>query len=186
MWLIVGLGNSEKEYQKTRHNVGFLFADKLLSKIDGKRFTGNKRLASYIADSRIEKEKVIIAKPDNFMNKSGNSVSQVKKYYEVDTERIIVVSDDCNLEVGSARVRLGGSDGGHNGLKSVISAIGEGFWRVRIGVGMNENEPLERYVLNKVPKNNQKMINLVIDKAADLIVKSISQDKIENISINLN
>ncbi|MDP3013818.1 MAG: aminoacyl-tRNA hydrolase [Candidatus Subteraquimicrobiales bacterium] len=179
MYLIVGLGNPGKEYEGTRHNVGFVFAQKLANTLKAGEFALNKKLKSQITKTG----DLIIAKPQTFMNLSGEAVSLLVKYYNVPNENIVVISDYCNLEVGEGRIRFSGSDGGHNGLKSIISALSSEFWRIRIGIGQNLNEPLESFVLKKIPKIDAKKIENIIDKTVALLIESTSEKKLENITI---
>lgn len=179
MYLIIGLGNPGKEYEGTRHNVGFEFADKMIGELKSDKFTLNKKLKSQI----LKTGDLIIAKPQTYMNLSGEAVASLAKYYNISGENIIVISDDCNLKAGEARIRFSGSDGGHNGLKSIISSFSNEFWRIRIGIGQNSNEPLETFVLRKIPKGDIKKIEDTIDKAVSLLIESISQGKLQNTSI---
>ena len=179
MYLIVGLGNPGKEYDTTRHNVGFEFVDRIASVLKSDKFTLNKKLRSQISKTG----DLIIAKPQTYMNLSGEAVASLAKYYNISGENIIVISDDCNLKVGEARIRFSGSDGGHNGLKSIISSFSNEFWRIRIGIGQNLNEPLESFILREIPKSDTKKIEGAIDKTVVLLLESISQGKLENISI---
>lgn len=179
MYLIVGLGNPGEKYEKTRHNIGFYFIDKMANKLKAKRFALNKRLKSRITKIG----SLIIAKPQTFVNLSGEAVASLAGYYDISGDNVVVISDDCNLQVGEGRIRFSGSDGGHNGLKSVISSFSSEFWRVRIGIGQNLDEPLESFVLKKVPQSDKKKIEDVIDKTLTLLLESISQGKLENTSI---
>ena len=133
-WLIVGLGNPGSEYARTRHNVGFRAADALASlagvKIDRAKFRGLSRTCE------LGGHKVLLLKPETFMNNSGEAVQLAAMYYKIPIDHIVVVSDDISLPVGRIRVRADGSAGGHNGLKSIISHLGsQSFPRVKIGVG---------------------------------------------------
>lgn len=186
MYLIVGLGNPGKQYQNTRHNLGFAFVDRLVKKLDsGARFTPHPKLKSEIIKTRIDKELIIIVKPQTYMNLSGEATKAVIKYFKAEIEDVIIVSDDTNLDVGQARIRFGGEAGGHNGLKSVIAAVGEDFWRVRLGIGIPDLKiAMEDYVLAKIPENDQKIIKQVVDKTAGELIKSIVRNKIENRTIN--
>ena len=133
-WLLVFLGNPGTRYGFTRHNAGFLAADALADllgvRIDRLRFR------ALTAKTELAGEKVMLLKPQTFMNLSGDAVSQASKFYKIPPERILVVSDDVSLPLGQLRIRKKGSAGGHNGLKSIISCLGsDAFPRIRIGVG---------------------------------------------------
>ena len=164
MFLIVGLGNPGEKFERTRHNVGFWFVDVMSRKTNGRG--------------------VIYLKPQQYMNKSGLEVAQAKDYKKIGNENIIVACDDANLPVGRARIRRGGEDGGHNGLKSVIEGIGDDFWRIRIGIGDPGQFPLEDYVLSKPIPEERKIIDCIIDKTATEVIELISQDKLENKTID--
>lgn len=133
-WMIVGLGNPGSQYDRTRHNVGFrtvdLIANQLGVKIDKAKYK------SLIAIAPLGEEKILLVKPQTFMNLSGQAVLWASQFYKIPAERIIILSDDISLPVGRIRVRAEGSAGGHNGLKSIITDLGtQAFPRVRIGVG---------------------------------------------------
>ena len=133
-WLVVFLGNPGDKYAGTRHNVGFMTADHC-EKAEGVHI--NKlRFRALTAQLKLGDEGVLLMKPQTFMNLSGEAVGQAAKFYKLPPERVIVVSDDVSLPVGKLRIRAKGSAGGHNGLKSIISALGgDGFPRVKVGVG---------------------------------------------------
>jgi PTH1 family peptidyl-tRNA hydrolase len=133
-WLVVFLGNPGLQYEGTRHNAGFMTADALCKK---KNIAINKsRFQALIAQTELGGEKVLLMKPQTYMNLSGQAISQAARFYKIPPEHILVVSDEVNLPVGKLRVRSKGSAGGHNGLKSIIAALGsEDFPRIRLGVG---------------------------------------------------
>lgn len=179
----MGLGNPGNEYENTRHNVGFMVANKLAQKCDNTQWSNDKKLFAQIIKSDIGGKQVIIAKPETFMNNSGRSVAAIADYFKIDPCDIIIIADDINLEVGAIRVRKTGSSGGHNGLKSVIERVGEDFGRVRIGIGINKNEPSESYVLKNIPSDDKELIEKAVDKVVDFLITSISEDEIKDISI---
>ena len=134
MYLIAGLGNPTREYEKTRHNVGFEAIDILADKA-GTTVTEKKHKALY-GKGYIGGQKVILAKPQTYMNLSGESIREIADFYKIEPENIIILCDDINLSEGQLRIRLKGSAGGHNGLKNIISHLGtQEFPRIRIGVG---------------------------------------------------
>lgn len=147
MYIIAGLGNPTKEYEKTRHNVGFevidVLADRLFTSVDEKKFKG------YYGKAVIGGEKVILLKPQTFMNLSGESVRAAADFYKVDPDHIIVVYDDVSLDVGQLRIRTKGSAGGHNGIKNIIAHLGtQEFPRIKVGVGAKPDRmDLADYVL---------------------------------------
>lgn len=170
MKLIVGLGNPDGKYQKTRHNIGFMVVGAIAKKLELSDWLNDKRFESEIVKTDINGDKILLVKPQTFMNASGKAVKTLAEYYDIDSEGIIVISDDINLAVGDVRTRLGGTAGGHNGLKSVIDNIGEAFWRVRIGVGMNENEPSEQYVLKQLSDQEAELFEDIVDKTAQYLI----------------
>jgi PTH1 family peptidyl-tRNA hydrolase len=186
MKIIVGLGNPGEKYKNTRHNLGFVFVDKLASKLDPKeKFVLNSKIKAEILETNVNQEKVIMIKPQTFMNSSGIAVKLAINYFNCETENLIVVSDDTNLNIGQARIRFGGEAGGHNGLKSVINAVGENFWRVRLGVGAPAPKiALEDYVLAQLHENDQTKMADIVDKTANELIESIIRNKIENKTIS--
>lgn len=166
-WLIVGLGNPGREYEKTRHNCGFravdLLAENLGCKIDKLKFQGLYAQANYNGT------KVFLLKPQTYMNLSGRSVLQLSAYFNIPPQRIIVMFDDISLEPGRLRIRPNGSAGGHNGIKSIIQEIGsQEFPRVKIGVGAkpNPNYDLADWVLSTFSANEEKALAVSLDNAA--------------------
>ena len=147
MYIIAGLGNPTREYEKTRHNVGFdtidVLADKLNTSVDEKKFKG------LYGKGIIAGEKVILLKPQTFMNLSGESVREAADFYKVDPEHIIVIYDDISLNPGQIRIRKKGSAGGHNGIKNIIAQLGtDTFQRIKVGVGEKpKGYDLAAYVL---------------------------------------
>lgn len=186
MRLIVGLGNPGKKYEITRHNVGFLAISKIKDQKSKIKFKISNKFNSEISQIEINGGKIILAKPQTFMNRSGEAVQKIKDYYKIGNNNIWVICDDINLDLGQIRIRKAGSDGGHNGLKSVIEAIGEDFWRIRVGIGSNQDKNIqsEDYVLQKFSKKEQKIITKSIDEVANLVIESISNGiKEETINI---
>lgn len=174
--LIVGLGNPGKEYAQTRHNAGFLAVDALAEALQEK-WKVDKTAKAEVVETRYFDNKLILAKPQTFMNLSGQSVASLMGKFQVEPQDVWIVSDDVALPLGTLRIRKGGSAGGHNGLKSVIEKLGnESFVRFRIGV--NEppaNIPLENYVVQKFSKDEFKKLSSVIEKTREIILKSISE-----------
>lgn len=133
--LIVGLGNPGRQYEKTRHNAGFLFLDKVAAELGG---TWSKEAKFYgvLSEVSLATNKVMLLKPETFMNRSGASVAGVARYYKLIPEEILVVHDELDFEVGAVRLKKDGGHAGHNGLRDIISALGaRDFYRLRIGIG---------------------------------------------------
>ena len=166
MFVIAGLGNPKKEYENTRHNIGFETVDAIAEKYNiGVLECKHKAL---LGKGYIEGQKVILAKPLTFMNLSGESIREIIDYYKADpASELIVISDDISLEPGQIRVRKKGSAGGHNGLKNIILHLGgEEFQRIRMGVGEKpKNYDLADYVLGHFSKEEKKLMDEGIEKA---------------------
>lgn len=170
MFMIVGLGNPGKEYENTRHNIGFRVVDAIADKAgitvkskEGKALTGKGMFAG---------QKVLLVKPQTYMNLSGESVRALMDYYKIDeTEELIVISDDISLDVGRLRIRKKGSAGGHNGLKNIILHLGhDQFKRVRMGVGEKpQGYDLADYVLGHFPSEEKSAIEESVARAVDAI-----------------
>ena len=167
-WLVVGLGNPGREYEKTRHNVGFraldILAQKLGCKVDKGKFQG---LYGQVNHGGC---KLLLLKPQTYMNLSGRSVLQLSAYFHVPPQRIIVLFDDISLEPGRLRVRADGSAGGHNGIKSIISEVGsQDFPRVKIGVGAKAHpeQDLADHVLSTFSSQEEKALGSALERAAD-------------------
>ena len=167
-WLIVGLGNPGKDYERTRHNCGFravdLLADKLGCKIDKGKFQG------LYGQTMYEGKKLMLLKPQTYMNLSGRSVLQLSAYFSIPPQRIIVLFDDISLEPGRIRVRANGSAGGHNGIKSIIAELGsQEFPRVKIGVGgkAHPEQDLADHVLSGFSAQEEKALAVSLKNAAD-------------------
>ena len=175
-WLIVGLGNPGREYEKTRHNCGFraldLLADQLGAKVDKLKFQGLYAQANYNGT------KVFLLKPQTYMNLSGRSVLQLSAYFNIPPQRIIVMFDDISLEPGRLRIRPNGSAGGHNGIKSIIQEVGsQEFPRLKIGVGAkpNPNYDLADWVLSTFSANEEKALAVALKNAADAALAIIDK-----------
>ncbi len=166
-WMIVGLGNPGREYEKTRHNVGFraveILAAQQKSKIDRLKFRALTRMVNYNG------MKLLLVEPQTYMNASGASVSALATYYKVKPERILVLFDDISLPVGRIRVRRDGSAGGHNGIKSLIQSLGtDQFPRVKVGVGAKPHPDydLADWVLSKFSAQEEKALAPALENAA--------------------
>lgn len=174
--LIVGLGNPGKEYAQTRHNAGFLALDALAEALQEK-WKVDKASKADVIETRYFDKKLILAKPQTFMNLSGQSVFSLMKKFNIETHSVWIVSDDVALSLGTLRVRTGGSAGGHNGLKSVIERLNsEDFVRLRIGIDEPPTSmPLENYVVQKFSRSELKKLAAVIEKTREVILKSIAE-----------
>lgn len=170
MYLIAGLGNPSKEYEKTRHNMGFECVDVLAEKLGIK--VNKSRFRALVGTGTYNGEKVMLAKPQTFMNKSGDAIRPLLKFYRINPEdRLIVIYDDSDLDIGKIRVRKQGSAGSHNGMKHISGQIGNDFMRVRIGIGKRpEHMDMVDYVLSRFGKEDRQQIDEAIDRAADAVL----------------
>lgn len=174
-FLVVGLGNPGLQYEKTRHNVGFMSADLLMKKAGGE-FTKHK-MDAHFGECEIDKKRILVMKPQTFMNNSGTAVSAVSKFYKIPADKIIIISDDISLDVGRIRIRRKGSHGGHNGLKDIFQLMGtDSIMRVKIGVGAKPHPDydLADWVLGKFPKEDEENLSTALDnsvKAIEEIIK---------------
>ena len=170
MYIIVGLGNPGKDYENTRHNVGFMVIDEAAKKYNIS--VNEKKHKAIIGKGFIAGQKVILVKPQTFMNLSGESVRDVIDYYKIDeTTELIVISDDISLDVGQLRVRKKGSAGGHNGLKNIILHLGhDEFRRIRMGVGEKPSGyDVADYVLGHCPQDEKEQIAESVKKATEAL-----------------
>ena len=174
MKIIIGLGNPGSKYDKTRHNVGFdlvsFYADSEKSHFS--EWKTNKKFDSEIAEGKINGEKIILAKPQTFMNDSGRAVFNIAKFYKVAPRDILVVHDDIDLPLGKIRIKKTGSSGGHRGIESIIESLGsEQFIRLKIGVGFPENKKIDaaKLVLKKISKVENKIIDETKKRVAEAI-----------------
>lgn len=173
--VIVGLGNPGKEYVNTRHNVGFMCADLFREKNDMPDWIHKKDLKALVSVSTVGDTRVILCKPQTFMNNSGEAVQAIAQFYKVGVENIVVVHDELDVDFGQIRVRSGGSSAGHNGIKSIVQHIHEGFGRVRVGIGPKEPEQMDSadFVLQKfsaeqeseLPKMTREVVALLSEYA---------------------
>lgn len=170
MYIIAGLGNPGSKYENTRHNAGWLCMDRLGDKYGVK--LDRMRFQALTATCVINGEKCLLMKPTTFMNNSGEAIGEAARFFKVPEDHVIVLSDDINLTPGKLRIRRSGSAGGHNGLKSIIYDLGgDGFPRVRIGVGdrANPNYDLADFVLGKFSKDEMKLMTEAFDAAIDSV-----------------
>lgn len=164
MYIIAGLGNPGSKYENTRHNMGFKAIDAMASEfgIDVNRA----KFKGLIGEGRIGSEKVILLKPQTYMNLSGQSVREIMNFYKIPEDNLIVIYDDFDLPIGSIRVRKSGGPGTHNGMKSVVQELGSRkFPRVRVGIGSSDGSTIQ-FVIGKVGKDEQQILNEAAEAAA--------------------
>lgn len=168
--IVVGLGNPGKEYEATRHNMGFMAIDRLAESL-GVRID-RLRFKALTAECDIGERRVLLMKPETFMNRSGDAVAEAARFYKIPPESIIVLCDDISFEPGKMRIRLRGSHGGHNGLRSIVDCLGsDGFVRLKLGVGQKPTKDydLASWVLARFPKEAEKDCKAVFDHAAEAV-----------------
>lgn len=173
MKIIVGLGNPEGKYNNTYHNVGFSVVD-LFAKKNGLKFSGNKCRASIAKGDGF-----ILVKPNTYMNLSGDSVQELRKYFKVPLSDFLIVLDDIDTPKGKIRFRTSGSAGTHNGLRDIVAKVGE-TPRLRIGVGRDESMKLADYVLSTIDQQSKIILNEVYEKAIELIQQFIEGSLCQN------
>ncbi|WP_069816154.1 aminoacyl-tRNA hydrolase [Streptomyces sp. TP-A0874] len=181
-WLIAGLGNPGPQYAANRHNVGFMVADLLAARMSA-RFTSHKARAQ-VAEGRIGPpgpagRRVILAKPMTYMNLSGGPVTALRDYYKLPVDRIVAVHDELDIGYGQLRLKLGGGDNGHNGLKSMTKSLGPEYYRVRFGIGRPPGRmDVAAFVLKDFSAAERKELDYLVDRAADA-VESLVEEGLE-------
>lgn len=168
-WLVVGLGNPGPSYAGNRHNVGFMVADLLASRVGG-RFKAHKGRADLV-EGRLVGARVLLAKPKTYMNLSGGPTAALRDFFKVPVERILCVHDELDVDFGRLRLKRGGGAGGHNGLRSLDSALGSrDYLRVRVGIGRPPGrQDAAGYVLRDFSTTERKVLPLEVDRAADAV-----------------
>lgn len=168
--LIVGLGNPGPEYEQTRHNAGFW----LVNQLAGNKLQRDKNFNALVAKVKIAAEDVWLLQPQTFMNRSGQSVGALCRFYKITPDQILVVHDELDLDPGIAKLKKGGSSGGHNGLKDITAALGtQDYWRLRIGIGhprdLSSQQGVADFVLHRPRKEEQPLIDEAIARSLDMI-----------------
>ncbi|MCD6025603.1 MAG: pth [Solimicrobium sp.] len=172
--LIVGLGNPGLEYQLTRHNAGFWLVDNLTNSLPYCSLKRDVRMNALIAKVTIANQEVWLLEPQTYMNRSGLSVGALARFFKIGPDEILVVHDELDIDPGIAKLKKGGSSGGHNGLKDITSALGtQDYWRLRIGIGHPRNLRLQQavvdFVLHRPRKEEQALIDEAIEKSLNII-----------------
>ncbi len=184
--LIVGLGNPGREYEATRHNAGFWWVDEL-AHIHNANFKTDNKFHGLIARATLHGHEVHLLKPQTFMNVSGRAVAALALFYKILPEQVLVVHDELDLPPGSAKLKLGGGHGGHNGLKDIIAQLGtRDFWRLRVGIGHpGDRAEVVNFVLNAPRKEEQDLIDDALQRALD-VAASIIEGKMEAAMLKLH
>ena len=184
MKVVIGLGNPGKKYEKTRHNIGFIAIDNLRKKLNVN--DEREKFQALVSEKNIDGERVIFLKPQTFMNLSGNSVIEIVNFYKLDPKKdIIVIYDDMDLSFGDIRIREKGSSGGHNGIKSIISHIGEEFIRIKCGIGAKEKDAVE-HVLGEFNQTEQKDLDEILEKINNCVIEMLSVQNLDRIMQKYN
>lgn len=174
MYLIVGLGNPESEYANTRHNMGFEVINKIAKSYNIE--VVKEKYQGLYGSGQIDGEKVVLLKPQTYMNLSGVSIREFVNFYKIDTEKIIIIYDDIDVEPGKIRIRKQGSAGTHNGMKSVVKELGTtNFPRIRVGIGKPKYEnDMINHVLQKIDEKDREIIDKGIELAYSAVVETIN------------
>lgn len=169
VWLVVGLGNPGRRYEGTRHNAGFMAVERLQRRLP--EGTSRARFQAHIVETRDGDSRVVLAQPQTFMNESGIAVAQLVRWYKVPLDRLLVVYDDLDLPLGTIRLRADGSDGGHNGIASIIRSLKTNtFPRLRIGISRPASGPTVPYVLSRFNATERRELEDILDRASDAIL----------------
>ncbi|KAF4405418.1 MULTISPECIES: aminoacyl-tRNA hydrolase [Streptomyces] len=188
-WLIVGLGNPGPEYAANRHNVGFMVADLLAGRMGG-RFKAHRSRAQ-VVEGRLggpgpAGRRVVVAKPMSYMNLSGGPVTALRDFYKVPVERLVAIHDELDIGYGALRLKQGGGDNGHNGLKSITKSLGADYFRVRFGIGRPPGRmDVAAFVLKDFSAAERKELDYFVDRAADS-VESLITDGLERAQSTYN
>ncbi|MEV4614400.1 aminoacyl-tRNA hydrolase [Kitasatospora sp. NPDC049258] len=173
-WLVVGLGNPGDGYARNRHNIGFMVADLLAERI-GARFKAHKSRAQ-VAEGRLAGQRVVLAKPMTFMNLSGGPTTALRDFYKVPAAGIVAVHDELDLDYATLRLKTGGGDNGHNGLKSLTKSLGPDYHRVRCGIGRPPGRmEVADFVLKDFSAAERKELDWFVDRAADAVEALLSE-----------
>lgn len=179
--LIVGLGNPGKEYDQTRHNIGFACAESLADNLDLQGWVHKKDLHCQLISGKAGDQRIIVIKPDTFMNGSGQAVQAVMQFFKLQPSNLIVIHDELDLPFGTLQTKFGGGSAGHNGLKSIIQHIGEDFARLRVGIGKDSHIDSADFVLAKFSKDQLAMMGQLTREANAMLTEYLYSDQ----SVNL-
>ena len=169
--MVVGLGNPGKEYNNTRHNMGFSVIDEIAKKLEVYKY--KERDGALYFDTFIDMARVIFLKPQKYINLSGDVIIKFKNYLNIDINDILIISDDLDLPVGAIKLKEKGSSGGHNGLKNIEKNLGtKEYKRIKIGISNNKNIDTKDYVLSKISKEDKKVLDKVVDNVSNIVLES--------------
>ncbi len=179
-WLIAGLGNPGPAYAATRHNVGYLVTDVLAARMGG-RWTSHRKSRTDVVEGRLAGERVVLGRSRSYMNESGGPLKALGGFFDVAPEQFVIVHDELDIDFGRLRVKLGGGDNGHNGLKSLRGSLGTGdFHRVRVGIGRPPGQQtVHDFVLKPWSATERKELDLNVEEAADAVESLITRGLVE-------
>ncbi|WP_455476730.1 aminoacyl-tRNA hydrolase [Bartonella sp. B41] len=181
MWLIAGLGNPGLHYQNNRHNIGFMAVDAIYQSFSFSSWS--KKFQAEISSGFVNDKKVFLVKPQTFMNLSGQAIGEILRFYRLEVKKLVVIHDELNLSPGKVRVKIGGGNNGHNGLKSIDAHCGTEYCRIRLGIGYPASkEFVNQHVLGNFAKSDQEWLHLLLDTIATNIAFLITG----NISLFMN
>lgn len=185
--LIVGLGNPGKEYENTRHNIGFMAIDKFASDNEFSPWQESSKFLGFISEKRIRDVRVILIKPSTYMNLSGQSAAALVNFFKIDLKDVSAVYDDLSIPFGQIRTRLGGQSAGHNGVKSLIEHIGPNFCRIKIGIKNDKtvSSDQSKFVLAKFPKSELENIDLIVKETGSILTEFIYGETIQQDTRNI-
>ena len=188
--LIVGLGNPGAEYEQTRHNAGFWLVDNLANSLPGARLQRETRFNALVAKTSLAGQELWLLEPQTFMNRSGQSVGALARFYKIAADEVLVVHDELDLSPGVAKLKKGGSSGGHNGLKDITAALGtQDYWRLRLGIGhpraLASQQAVADFVLHRPRKEEQLLIDEAIDKSLR-VMPLICEGKFDTATMQLH
>lgn len=185
--LLIGIGNPDEEYSETRHNIGFIFLDYAAKKLEADDFEFNKKLNSFVTKTKLGKNVLVLAKPQTYVNKSGEAVAKLKNFYKVKPENTIVAQDDLDIEFGIEKNSFGKNSGGHKGVESIIKALKTNkFWRMRFGVSTSglkkarrqsdkkRDEFVRNFVLSKFTKGEGEKVKGLFKEAHEKLLQIAS------------
>lgn len=185
--LIIGLGNNGKDYEMTRHNLGFAVIDYFAKENEFNDWSKNKKFKGETCEKSINNYRVILLKPDTYMNLSGESAQAISHFYDIKNEEIVAVYDELSIPFGQIRSRIGGQSAGHNGVKSLINHIGLEFGRVRVGIknDFSTKADASDFVLGKFTANEQELLNKIKQEAAGILTEFVFGDKLPTDTRNI-
>ncbi|AGF76117.1 aminoacyl-tRNA hydrolase [Bartonella vinsonii] len=176
MWLIAGLGNPGSQYQNNRHNIGFMAVDAIYQTFSFSPWS--KKFQAEISNGFINDEKTFLIKPQTFMNLSGQAIGEALRFYKLDLKNLIIIYDELDLPPGKVRVKIGGGNNGHNGIKSIDAHCGTNYCRIRLGIGRpNSKELVYKHVLGNFTKSDQQWLSPLLETIAKNIMLLIKGDQ---------